>query len=86
MSKVEIASWVASAANVRKYDEDDDEDDSDEESTSSPQATSLSDEETWRNFMVLARTNVLTSKTKIRTEFINEKLYAIAARGGINGC
>ena len=81
MSKSEIAAWVASATATdgRNYDDDD----SDSEATPTADSVQqLGDEENWKKFVELSRQSVLSSKTKPRTEFIIEKLLAVAVRGG----
>lgn len=74
MSRAEIAAWVTSAKDF------DDEDDLD---TARPATTNTnSDEVNWTEFLDITKTTIMSSRTKRRTNFLNEKLHALATRGG----
>ncbi|KAG8981474.1 carbamoyl-phosphate synthase (glutamine-hydrolyzing) cpa2, partial [Tulasnella sp. 427] len=73
MSRAEIAAWVS---NAQDFDEDD------YEESNQPQTTNdATDEENWEAFVKLATKKILSSKTKERIGFLNDKVLVIAHRG-----
>lgn len=76
MSRAEIAAWVSSA-------QDFDEDDYDGE-TQTQTTNNASDEENWDAFVKLATKRILSSKTKERVNFLNDKALVVAHRGGMD--
>ncbi|KAG8938102.1 translational activator of GCN4, partial [Tulasnella sp. 419] len=77
MSKAEIASWITSTST-----DFGDDDEIDNDATESK--AQLSDEEKWSEFLSLAKSSLLTSQTKRRTEFLNDKMMALAVRGDLS--
>ncbi|KAG8955662.1 translational activator of GCN4 [Tulasnella sp. 424] len=73
MSRAEIAAWVSSA-------QDFDEDDYDGE-TQTQTTNNATDEENWDAFVKLATKKILSSKTKERVNFLNDKVLVVAHRG-----
>ncbi|KAG9005891.1 translational activator of GCN4 [Tulasnella sp. JGI-2019a] len=74
MSKAEIASWLSSA-------QDFDDDEAKTGPTSVAQATP---EENWDAFINVAKSVLLSSKTKPRVEFLHEKMQMLAMRGDLS--
>jgi hypothetical protein len=76
MSKTDIQSWIAAA-----NDYDDDHDDS---GTDTPETYSRENEDAtnWGALMAIARRSLLTSQTKVRVHFLNERLLPLASKGG----
>lgn len=70
MSKAEIQSWIAAS---EREDEDD--------ASAAFQWNSL--HEDWQTFVDFAIGHLLTGSTKMRTEFLEERLTPLAARGGM---
>ncbi|KAG8984666.1 translational activator of GCN4 [Tulasnella sp. 427] len=73
MSRAEIAAWVS---NAQDFDEDDYE-----ESNQTQTTNDATDEENWEAFVKLATKRILSSKTKERIGFLNDKVLVIAHRG-----
>lgn len=74
MSKAEIRSWIAAAA------PDDPDDDTD---TAAEAQSGDGDSRTdWASLMSITRRSLLTSQTKVRIHFLNERLLPLASRGG----
>lgn len=72
MSKAEIASWISSA---QTFDDDEADGVGAAQTPSTP-------EENWDTFVRVANSALLSSKTRIRVEFLQEKMEILAARGG----
>ncbi|KAG8917318.1 translational activator of GCN4, partial [Tulasnella sp. 417] len=72
MSRAEIATWVS---NAQDFDEDD------YEETQTKTTNNATDEENWDAFVKLATKKILSSKTKERISFLNDKVLLIANRG-----
>ncbi|KIO34015.1 hypothetical protein M407DRAFT_17270, partial [Tulasnella calospora MUT 4182] len=73
MSRADIAAWVSKA---QDFDEDDYE-----ETQVTPTTNNATDEENWDAFVKLATKKILSSKTKERINFLNDKVIVIANRG-----
>ncbi|KAG8892186.1 translational activator of GCN4, partial [Tulasnella sp. 408] len=72
MSRAEIATWVS---NAQDFDEDD------YEETQTQTTNNATDEENWDAFVKLATKKILSSKTKERINFLNDRVLVIANRG-----
>lgn len=77
MSRAEIAQWISSARDF------DDEDQAPSTSQKVAKTSDADDEQNWDEFVEIAKTAVLSSGTKRRTAFVNEKLLALATRAGV---
>lgn len=81
MSRSEIQSWVHAAD---KLGDDFDLDDDDDDTQSTPAAGLSSDPAMeWQAFLSLARRRVTQTSTRARVEFVRERLFAVAQRGGV---
>lgn len=72
MSKTEIQSWVAASEAP----------DGDDELTASFRWDSLNEDSSWPSFLGYAQGQLMTSSTKMRIEFLTNRLSPLAARGG----
>jgi hypothetical protein len=77
MSRNEIQSWVLAA---NKTGDDFDDDESDSISTPTPITTDAAQE--WQEFLSLARRRVTQTSTRVRTEFLKEKMLAVVQHEG----
>ncbi|KAG8875312.1 translational activator of GCN4 [Tulasnella sp. 331] len=78
MSKAEIASWLSSA---RDFDDDTTNTDADGSTTTAQADTP---EQNWDAFIKVAKSVLLSSKTKPRVEFLHEKIQVLATRGDLS--
>jgi hypothetical protein len=72
MSKAEIQSWIAASEAVE----------ADDEEMQSFQWTSFHDEAQWSYTLAYIRSQILTSSTRHRIEFLKERLIPLVSRGG----
>lgn len=76
MSNSEIQAWISAGANTVEDDFDIDS------SSADPLNSWAGTESDWSALMELARRSLLTSKTKDRVDFLNNKLLVLVTRGG----
>lgn len=72
MSKAEIQSWITASEGA----------DNDEDEVPTFQWTDIHEESRWPTFLEYAKGKILTSSTKRRIEFLEERLTPLSLRGG----
>ena len=79
MSKTDIRNWVAAAASA-PLDSDYSDSDSEDELQTPIQSD---DAQNWAAFLGIGKRSLMSSRTKLRVHFLNERLLPLVSKGGV---